>query len=158
MVHPVGYGEITNFKGAEMLADITVSGFTVAGPRALRQAGMTPADIRMIHPYDDFLIALMIVFEDIGFCAKGKAGQFILETDLSYKGKLPLNTSGGQISAGQAGLAGGGTNLVEAVRQLFGEAGERQVSDARNAMVTGIGVIPYGRNWGVSNVMILEPA
>ena len=158
MVHPTGYGEITNFKGADLLADITVSGFTVAGPKALKQAGMKPGDIRMIHPYDDFLIALMIVFEDIGFCAKGKAGQFIMDTDLSHKGKLPLNTSGGQISAGQAGLAGGGTNLVEAVRQLFGEAGERQVSDARNAMVTGIGVIPYARNWGVSNVMILEPA
>jgi acetyl-CoA acetyltransferase len=158
MVHPTGYGEITNFKGADLLADITVSGFTVAGPKALKQAGMKPGDIRMIHPYDDFLIALMIVFEDIGFCAKGKAGQFIMDTDLSHKGKLPLNTSGGQISAGQAGLAGGGTNLVEAVRQLFGEAGARQVSDARNAMVTGIGVIPYARNWGVSNVMILEPA
>lgn len=158
MVHPTGYGEITNFKGSDMLADITVSGFSVAGPQALKQAGMTPKDIRMIHPYDDFLIALMIVFEDIGFCAKGKAGQFILETDFSWKGSLPLNTSGGQISAGQAGLAGGGTNMVEAVRQLFGEAGERQVTDPRNAMVTGIGVIPYGRNWGVSNVMILERA
>lgn len=158
MAHPVGYGEITNFKGAEALADITVSGFSVAGPRALRQAGMTPRDIRMIHPYDDFLIAIMIVLEDIGFCPKGRGSQFVLETDLSWKGTLPLNTSGGQISAGQAGLAGGGTNMVEAVRQLFGEAGERQVSDARNAMVTGIGVIPYGRNWGVSNVMILERA
>ena len=156
MAHPIGYGEITNFKGADMLADITVSGFSVAGPKALAQAGMTPRDIRMIHPYDDFLIALMIVFEDIGFCPKGKAAQFVLETDLSWKGKLPLNTSGGQISAGQAGLAGGGTNLVEAVRQMFGEAGERQVDDPRNAMVTGIGVIPYARNWGVSNVMILE--
>jgi acetyl-CoA acetyltransferase len=73
MIHPVGYGEITNFKGADMLADITVSGFSVAGPKALKQAGMTTGDVRMIHPYDDFLIALMITFEDIGFCAKGKA-------------------------------------------------------------------------------------
>lgn len=158
MAHPVGYGEITNFGGTDPLTDITVSGFSVAGPKALRQAAMTPKDIRMIHPYDDFLIALMIVFEDIGFCAKGSAARFIHETDLTWKGKLPLNTSGGQISAGQAGLAGGGTNLVEAVRQLFGEAGERQVRDPRNAMVTGIGVIPYGRNWNVSNVMILEAA
>jgi acetyl-CoA acetyltransferase len=156
MIHPIGYGEITNFKGAEPLADITVSGFSVAGPKALKQAGMTTRDIRMIQPYDDFLIALMIVLEDIGFCEKGKAGDFIMNTDLSYKGTLPLNTSGGQISAGQPGLAGGGLNLVEGVRQMFGEAGERQVADPRNCMVTGIGVIPYGRNWGVSNVMILE--
>jgi acetyl-CoA acetyltransferase len=158
MAHPVGYGEITNFRGTDNLPDITVSGFSVSGPKALRQAGLAPKDIRMVHPYDDFLIALMITFEDIGFCPKGKGGQFVLDTDLSWKGKLPLNTSGGQISAGQAGLAGGGTNLVEAVRQLFGEAGERQVSDPRNALVTGIGVIPYGRNWAVSNVMVLEQA
>ena len=156
MIHPIGYGEITNFKGAEPLADITVSGFSVAGPRALKQAGMSPADIRMIMPYDDFLIALIITLEDIGFCAKGKGCEFVMNTDLSYKGTLPLNTSGGQISAGQPGLAGGGLNLVEGVRQMFGEAGARQVSDPRNCMVTGIGVIPYARNWGVSGVLIME--
>ena len=156
MIHPTGYGEIVNFKGAEPLADITVSGFSVAGPKALAQAGMTPKDVRMIMPYDDFLIALVITLEDIGFCAKGKGCDFVLATDLSHKGTLPLNTSGGQISAGQPGLAGGGLNLVEGVRQMFGEAGERQVSDPRNCMVTGIGVIPYGRNWGVSNVLMME--
>ena len=156
MIHPIGYGEITNFKGSEMLVDITESGFTVAGPKALAQAGMTPRDIRMIMPYDDFLIAILLTFEHVGFCGRGEGSEFILNTDLSYKGTLPLNTSGGQISAGQPGLAGGGLNLVEAVRQMFGEAGERQVSDPRNAMVTGIGVIPYGRNWGVSTVLILE--
>ncbi len=156
MCHPVGYGEIVNFKGHDRLADITVSGFSVAGPRALQQAGMTPKDIRMIMPYDDFLIALLITLEDIGFCEKGKGAEFVLKTDLSYKGTLPLNTSGGQISAGQPGLAGGGLNLVEGVRQMLGGAGARQVSDPRNCMVTGIGVIPYGRNWGVSNVLILE--
>ena len=156
MIHPIGYGEITNFMGAEPLADITVSGFSVAGPRALKQAGMTPRDVRMIMPYDDFLIALIITLEDIGFCAKGKGCEFVMNTDLSYKGTLPLNTSGGQISAGQPGLAGGGLNLVEGVRQMFGEAGARQVADPRNCMVTGIGVIPYGRNWGVSGVLIME--
>ena len=158
MIHPVGYGEITNFNGADPLADITVSGFSVAGPKALANAGMTPSDIRMFMPYDDFLIAIMIALEDIGFCEKGKGAQFVLDTDMSYRGSLPLNTSGGQISAGQPGLAGGGLDLVEGVRQMFGEAGERQVEDPRNCMVTGIGVIPYGRNWGVSSVMILEQA
>ena len=156
MIHPIGYAEKTNFNGDQPLADITVSGFSVAGPKALREAGMTPRDVRMIMPYDDFLIALLITFEDIGFCDKGKAADFVLNTDMSYRGALPLNTSGGQISAGQPGLAGGGLNLVEGVRQMFGEAGERQVADPRNCMVTGIGVIPYGRNWGVSNVLILE--
>ena len=65
-----------------------------------------------------------------------------------FRSKAPL----------RIGLAGGGTNLVEAVRQMFGEGGARQVSDPRNALVTGIGMIPYGRNWGCSNALILEQA
>jgi acetyl-CoA acetyltransferase len=156
MIHPTGYGELLNFNGAVANPDITESGFTVAGPKALKQAGMTPEDIRMFHPYDDFLIAILLQLEHIGFCKRGEGSDYILRTDMSHKGKLPLNTGGGQISAGQPGLAGGGLNLVEAVRQMFGEAGERQVADPRNAMVTGIGAIPYGRNWSVSNVLILE--
>lgn len=155
-VYPVGYGEVANYKVSDPTADITESGFTVAGPRALSQAGMTPKDVRMFQPYDDFLIAILLQLEQIGFCERGQGSDYILNTDFSFRGQLPLNTGGGQISAGQPGLAGGGLNLIEAVRQMFGEAGERQVSDPRNAMVTGIGVIPYGRNWSVSNVMILE--
>jgi acetyl-CoA acetyltransferase len=158
MAHPVGYGEITNYKVADLTADITESGFTYAGPRALQQAGMQASDVRMIMPYDDFLIAILLQFEQIGFCGTGEGSDFILRTDLSHKGTLPLNTSGGQISAGQPGLAGGGLNAVEAVRQLFEEAGPRQVENPRNAMATGIGSIPYARNWMVSNVMILEQA
>lgn len=155
-VYPVGYGEVANYKVDDLLADITESGFSVAGPKALAQAGMAAQDVRMFQPYDDFLIAIMLQLEQIGFCKRGEGSQFVMNTDMSYTGTLPLNTGGGQISAGQAGLAGGGHNLVEAVRQLFGDGGERQVSDPRNAMVTGIGVIPFGKNWSVSNVLILE--
>ncbi|MBI4292173.1 MAG: thiolase family protein [Betaproteobacteria bacterium] len=156
MVHPVAYAEITNFDCANMTPDITESGFSVVGPEALRKAGLSPKDICMFHPYDDFLIAEMLQLEQIGFCARGEGSRFLLDTDVSYKGTLPINTGGGQISAGQPGLAGGGLNLVEGVRQLFGEAGQRQVKKTGNAMVTGIGVIPYGRNWGTSCVLILE--
>lgn len=98
----------------------------------------------------------MLTFEQLGFCDRGGGSKFVLDTDLSHRGSLPLNTSGGQISAGQPGLAGGGVNAVEAVRQMFGDAGERQVENPVNALVTGIGQIPYGRNWNVSNVLILE--
>ncbi len=154
--YPVGYAEMGNYRGSDLLADITDTGFTVAGPKALAQAEMTPADIRMFHPYDDFLIAILLQLEQIGFCQRGEGSDFILRTDFGYDGQLPLNTGGGQISAGQPGLAGGGLNLVEAVRQMFGGGGKRQVSDPRNAMVTGIGVIPYGKNWSISSVLILE--
>lgn len=153
---PRGYAEVTNFNGRDPLADITEVGFSQVGEQLFAQAGMKPADIRMFHPYDDFTIAIQLQLEALGFCARGQGAQFILNTDLSHTGTLPLNTSGGQISAGQPGLAGGGLNLVEAVRQLFGEAGERQVSDPRNALVTGIGAIPYARNWASSSAMILE--
>ncbi|MBK4738531.1 thiolase family protein [Noviherbaspirillum pedocola] len=153
---PLAYAELTNFNGRDPLPDITCNGFSDVGGRLFQKAGMKPADIRMFQPYDDFTIAVQMQCEALGFCETGKGARFILDTDLSFDGKLPLNTGGGQISAGQPGLAGGGLNLAEAVRQLFGQAGARQVSDPSNALVTGIGVIPYGRNWSTSAAMILE--
>jgi acetyl-CoA acetyltransferase len=155
-VFPIGYAEQTHYNLTEPLAEITDSGFLSAGPRALRQAGLTPKDIASFHPYDDFFMAVLLQIEHLGFCARGRGCDFILETDLSYRGSLPLNTGGGQISAGQPRLAGGGVNLIEAIRQLFGEGGARQVADRRNALVTGIGGIPYARNWATSAVLILE--
>jgi len=141
---------------SSMTPDITETGFSVVGPEALNKAGLTTSDIRMFHPYDDFLIAEILQLEQIGFCQRGEGSQFLLNNDLSFKGNFPINTGGGQISAGQPGLAGGGLNLVEAIRQMFDEGGARQVKQVDNAMVTGIGVIPYGKNWGSSSVLILE--
>ncbi len=156
MVHPIAYSEITNFDPENSTPDPTESGFSVVGPEALEKAGMIPADIDMFHPYDDFLIAVMLQLEQVGFCGRGEGCDYLLSTDISPSGALPINTGGGQISAGQPGLAGGGVNLTEALRQLFGEAHGRQVEGAKNALVTGIGVIPYYRNWGSSTAMILE--
>jgi acetyl-CoA acetyltransferase len=153
-----GYGERTNHDVANPITDITRCGHAAAGERALRESGLRVADIAMLQPYDDFLIAILLQLEALGFCPPGGGRQFLLDTDVSYRGRLPINTGGGQISCGQAGLAGGGLNFVEAVRQLRGEGGARQVARPHNAMVTGIGSIPYIRNWGVSAVMILEGA
>jgi acetyl-CoA acetyltransferase len=158
IVHPIGYGERINYLENDPTPDITEGGHRVAGPKALKQAGMEVKDVQMLQPYDDFLIALVMQMEHIGFCKAGQGCAFVNEHDLSYTGDLPLNTGGGQISAGQAGLAGGAHNLSEALRQLFGEAGERQVKRRENALVTGIGWIPYGRNWGSSTALILEAA
>lgn len=156
VVYPIAYSEITNINGNSSTPDITISGFDKIGPEVLAKAGMKPSDIRMFQPYDDFTIAVLMKLEAFGFCKKGQGSDYVLRTDLSHTGELPLNTGGGQISAGQPGLASGGLNLAEAVRQLFGEGGARQVADARNALVTGIGVIPYAKNWGTSSAMILE--
>jgi len=152
---PLGYAERTNFLGGETLIDVTRSGHEIAGRKALAAAGLDIKDIRSFHPYDDFLIALVIQFEAFGFCKPGQGMAFVRDTDLSYKGTLPMNTGGGQISAGQAASSSG--NLIEAIRQLMGEGGPRQVKDTTNALVTGIGWINYGRNWGSSAALALVP-
>jgi acetyl-CoA acetyltransferase len=157
IVVPIGYGERTNYRASEAIVDVTESGHYIAGQRAFAQSGLKPTDVASFHPYDDFIIAIMLQLEMLGFCKRGHGCDFVNEHDFTHTGDLPLNTGGGQISAGQCGLAGGGTNLIEAVRQLFGEGGKRQVKDTRNALVTGIGGIPYGRNWSSSVVMILTP-
>jgi acetyl-CoA acetyltransferase len=157
IVVPIGYGERTNYRAGEAIVDPTESGHYVAGQRAFAQSGLKPADIASFHPYDDFIIAIMLQLEMLGFCKRGQGCSFINERNFTHSGDLPLNTGGGQISAGQCGLAGGGTNLVEAVRQLLGEGDKRQVKNTTNALVTGIGGIPYGRNWSSSVVMILTP-
>lgn len=156
MVFPTAYAEITNLHGDRSCPDITETGFSVIAPLIYKQSGLSARDIRMFQPYDDFTIAVMMQFEDFAFCERGQGSDFTLGTDLSRTGTLPLNTGGGQISTGQPGLASGGLNLAEAVRQMFGEGGGRQVKDARNALVTGIGVIPFARNWGTSAALILE--
>ncbi|MDB5532122.1 MAG: hypothetical protein JWO28_437 [Hyphomicrobiales bacterium] len=157
IVVPVGYGERTNYRASESIVDVTDTGHRIAGERAFKQAGMKPSEIGSFHPYDDFIIAILLQMEMLGFCKHGEGAAFIREREFSHLGDLPLNTGGGQISAGQVGLAGGGTNLVEAVRQLFGAGGKRQVKNTKNALVTGIGGIPYARNWSSSVVMILTP-
>jgi acetyl-CoA acetyltransferase len=156
-VTPIGYGERTNFRIGESIVDVTQSGHLAAGKKAFADAGLAPTDICSFHPYDDFVIAMMIQIEMLGFCTPGQGCAFIREHDFTHTGDFPLNTGGGQISAGQPGLAGGGVNLVEAVRQLMCQGGARQVKRVDNALVTGIGGIPYGRNWATSTAMILTP-
>jgi acetyl-CoA acetyltransferase len=98
----------------------------------------------------------LIQIEDLGYCKKGGGGKFVDSHDLSFKGDFPVNTGGGQLSVGQAGLAGGFLHIVEALRQLRGEAGLRQVKKAERALVTGIGWLSYGRNLGTTAALVME--
>ena len=75
--------------------------------------------------------------EDAGFCKKGEIGPFLEETDTTYKGSFPINTDGGQISCGQPGEAGGFRHVIEATRQIMGEAGVRQIERNDLCMVNG---------------------
>ena len=109
------------------------------------QAGVAPEAIDLVQVYDDYPVIAFMQLEDLGFCDKGEAAAFVRDHDLTVAGDFPVNTGGGQLSAGQAGAAGGYLGLVEAMRQLTGEAEGRAVADARHALVSGFGMINYDR-------------
>ncbi len=109
------------------------------------QAGLTPADVDLFQPYDDYPVITMMQLEDLGFCEKGEGPAFVRANTFTIDGSLPLNTSGGQLSAGQAGCGGGYIGITETMRQLTGEAGARQVPGARVGLVSGFGMINFDR-------------
>ncbi|MDP3085593.1 MAG: thiolase family protein, partial [Rubrivivax sp.] len=95
--------------------------------------------------YDDYPVIAMMQFEDLGFCDKGEGPAFVRAHGLSWDGDFPSNTSGGQLSAGQAGAAGGFLGLTEAIRQLTGAADGHAVKEARLGLVSGFGMVAYDR-------------
>jgi len=109
------------------------------------QAGIQPRDIDLIQTYDDYPVIVMMQFEDLGFCDKGEGPAFVRAHRMTHDGDFPNNTSGGQLSAGQAGAAGGFLGLTETLRQLTGQAGERAVADAKLGLVGGFGMVTYDR-------------
>lgn len=126
-------------------------GWTEYADRLWERASLGPEDVDMLQTYDDYPVISMLQMEDLGFCAKGEAPGWVRETDLRFDGsgpqsrKLPHNTSGGQLSVGQAGAAAGYLGVVESLRQLTASAGRNQVPRARHAMVSGFGMINYDR-------------
>ncbi|EJC65116.1 MULTISPECIES: thiolase family protein [Alcaligenes] len=108
-------------------------------------AGLSPADVDFMETYDDYPVINVLQFEDLGFCAKGEGPAFIRKNTFTVDGSFPFNTSGGQLSVGQAGAAGGYLGLVQALRQLTGTAGDMQVANARIGLVSGFGMINYDR-------------
>ncbi|WP_407277900.1 thiolase family protein [Aromatoleum evansii] len=108
-------------------------------------AGVAPAEVDFVETYDDYPVINMLQFEDLGFCAKGEAPAFVREHGFTIDGSFPFNTSGGQLSVGQAGAAGGYLGLVQALRQLTNAAGAMQVANARIGLVSGFGMINYDR-------------
>lgn len=120
-------------------------GWTLDVDELYEMANCTPDDIDLLQTYDDYPVISMMQIEDLGFCKKGDAPEFVRTHDLTISGDFPHNTSGGQLSAGQAGAAGGFIGMVEAIRQVTGAAGGTQVIDARTALVSGFGMINYDR-------------
>ena len=121
--------------------DLTHTGAIVSGPAAFAEAGVTPADIDYASIYDSFTITVLITIEDLGFCPKGEGGRFVADGGLvSPTGRLPFNTDGGGLCNNHPANRGGMTKIIEAVRQLRGEAATAvQVPDCQLVLAHGTG-------------------
>jgi acetyl-CoA acetyltransferase len=134
----LGTGEATSHMSMSQWDDFTTGPAVASGKLAFERAGVTPEDIDVAELYDAFTYMLLMTLEDLGFCKKGEGGPFVESGALRLGGALPTNTDGGGLSAchpGQRGLF----LLVEAAKQLRGEAGDRQVDGAQLACVSGTG-------------------
>ena len=116
---------------------ITTTPVKISAARAFQMAGLGPRDMDMLSLYDCYTITVIVTLEDAGFCKKGEGGPFVAQTDMTYKGNLPINTHGGQLSFSQPGLGGGMSHVVESARQMMGRAGERQVQKLDYCFVNG---------------------
>lgn len=120
-------------------------GWVLDRERLYAEAGIEPADIDLVQTYDDYPVMSLIQLEDLGFCDKGEGPAFVRRNTFTNDGSFPLNTSGGQLSVGQAGCAGGFLGLVESIRQLTGQNLAKPVEQARFALALGFGMITYDR-------------
>lgn len=139
--HPaylLGAAAATTHMNISAMADLTVTAAAQSGPRAFAQAGYSPKDIDVVELYDAFTINTLLFLEDLGFCPKGEGGRFVEGGRIAPGGALPVNTNGGGLSCVHPGMYGLFT-VVEAVEQLAGRAGERQVPGARLALAHGNG-------------------
>jgi len=123
----------------------TRGGWAIDRDRLYAQAGISPAEIDFIETYDDYPVISMLQFEGLGLCPEGGGAEFVRRNSFTIDGTVPHNTSGGQLSMGQAGAAGGFLGLVEAIRQLTDSPLGAPIANARVGMVSGFGMINYDR-------------
>ncbi|MBA3055653.1 MAG: thiolase [Sphingomonadales bacterium] len=134
----LGTGSATWHRAISAMPDLTVTAASEAGARAYAQAGVKPSDIDVLEVYDAFTINTILFLEDLGFCPKGEGGRFVEDGAIAPGGRLAVNTNGGGLSCVHPGMYGLFT-MVEAVTQLRGTAGARQVADAKLALAHGNG-------------------
>lgn len=136
-----GFGEHIAFKTPTYADDLLNTPIARAADRAFAMSGLNRTDVDVASIYDCYTITVLMSLEDAGFCAKGTGMAWVAERDLTFRGDFPLNTAGGQLSFGQAGMAGGMHHVVDGARQIMGRAGHAQVADCHTAFVTGNGGI-----------------
>ena len=138
-VSVIGCGEHVQSKSPTYATDMLATPIGPASRKAFAMAGVQPADVHMAQIYDCYTITVLLTLEDAGFCAKGQGMGFVRDHDFTFKGDFPMNTHGGQLSFGQAGSAGGMSQVIEAVQQVQGRGGERQLARHDLAYVSGTG-------------------
>jgi acetyl-CoA C-acetyltransferase len=156
-VKVIGAGEsMKGQMGGEV--DLTYSAAVRSGPAAFAEAGVKPADIKYASIYDSFTITVVIQIEDLGFCEKGQGGKFVADGNLiSGTGKLPFNTDGGGLCNNHPANRGGITKVIEAVRQLRGEAHPAvQVKNCDLALAHGTGGLLGSRHGAATLIMERE--
>jgi acetyl-CoA acetyltransferase len=134
----LGAGEAHWHRAIACMPDLTTTAATDSGARAFAMAGLGAADVDVVQLYDAFTINPILFLEDLGFCAKGDGGPFVAGGAIAPGGRLPVNTNGGGLSYTHPGMLGIFL-VVEAVRQLRGDAGERQQPGVEVALVHGNG-------------------
>lgn len=120
------------------MADLTVTPAAESGPKAFEGAGLKPSEVDVVQLYDAFSINPILFLEDLGFCNKGEGGSFVEDGAIAPGGRLPVNTNGGGLSCVHPNMYGA-FEVIEAVRQLRGDAGDRQIANAKVALVHGNG-------------------
>jgi acetyl-CoA acetyltransferase len=133
-------------------------GWELIADELFEAAGTGREQIDLVELYDDYPIMVAIQLEAYGFCKEGAAGPFLDATDISFRGGLPVNTGGGQLSCGQCGAGGGLIGLVEGITQLQDEAGGRQVNGATTALTSGFGLVSYGKGLCTAGAILRRAA
>lgn len=137
-VYVLGVGEALSHSTIANMPDLTVTGAAESGPQAYAMAKVKPSDVDMVSLYDAFTITPILFLEDLGFCPKGEGGRFVSDGAIAPGGKLPVNTSGGGLSYCHPGMYGL-LVMIEAIRQVRGECGARQVPHCDVALGHGNG-------------------
>lgn len=134
----LGTGEASTHRMISQMPDLTETAAKVSGKLAFERAGVTHGDIDVAEIYDSFTITVLLTLESLGFCKKGEGGAFVSGQRTAPGGDFPMNTQGGALSYTHPGMFGIFT-LIEAVRQLRGDCGPRQVDGAELAIANGTG-------------------
>src|SRR5246127_761068 len=144
----LGCGQSVTHNAISSMPDLTVTGAVASGKEAYAMAKLGPADVDAVELYDAFTLHTMLFLEDLGFCKKGEGGAFVSDGRIGPKGSLPVNTNGGGLSYCHPGMYGLFV-LIEAVRQLRGECGARQVKDCEVAIAHGNGGVLSSQSTGI---------